>query len=151
MALYKSSESYKESISYGVAVQNGTQLDILYASSKYMITHKEFLDRANWIYGEGGGYFAYHYAHAIQNMYEINNNSEKMLYYYGMQENYVKEGETVKKIQSINPSDYFMGNWGGKNGGTQQKARYFNELRGKNEQYDEEMYCGSYRLNDKSS
>lgn len=33
----------------------------------YGLTYEQMMDRAHWIYGEGGGYYALHYAYAIQN------------------------------------------------------------------------------------
>jgi RHS repeat-associated protein len=34
------------------------------------VDHTDFLNRANWVYGEGGGNFTDHYAHTIQNLKE---------------------------------------------------------------------------------
>jgi hypothetical protein len=128
---YHSAESYQESKEYGVGVFQDGEITMLYASKKDLLTHKEFLDRANWIYGEGGGHFAYHYAHTIQNGYEVNNNSEAKVYFYLMRERYKRAGDKSKKIQTIPPQEYFEGSWGTTNGGTQEKAREFNNLRGR--------------------
>lgn len=37
-------------------------------TSTYGISHTDFLNRANWVYGEGGGEYVDHYAHTIKNL-----------------------------------------------------------------------------------
>ena len=39
-------------------------------TNDYGITHSDFFNRANWVYGEGGGNYTDHYAHAIKNLKE---------------------------------------------------------------------------------
>ncbi len=127
---YLSNDTYSASKDYGVAVEgpNG-KLNILHASANDMLTHKELLDRANWIYGEGGGSFAYHYAHTIQNGYETNGNSELKTYHYLMRETYSRDGG-VRKTQPIPSNEYFAGTWGNRTtGGTREQARNFNNKR----------------------
>ena len=39
-------------------------------TQKYKISHSDFLNRANWVYGEGGGNFTDYYAHTMKNLKE---------------------------------------------------------------------------------
>jgi hypothetical protein len=57
-------------------------------TKKYNITFSQLLDRANWIYAEGGYKIPEHYAYTIENAFKSNNKNEKMLYYYLMYDNH---------------------------------------------------------------
>lgn len=53
-------------------------------TEKYAITHSQVLDRANWIYAEGGYKIPEYYAYSIENSYQskrIANKNEDKLYY----------------------------------------------------------------------
>jgi hypothetical protein len=55
----------------------------------YGITHSQVLDRANWIYAEGGYKIPEYYAYTIENAYldkKIGNKKESKVYYWLMQD-----------------------------------------------------------------
>lgn len=58
-------------------------------TEKTNITHSEFLDRANWIYAEGGYEIPEYYSYSIENAYQdkfIGNKKEKLVYSYLLQD-----------------------------------------------------------------
>ena len=63
--VYAAESVQKDKDGYVTSAKNSIDL-----TKKYGITHSDFLNRANWVYGEGGGNFTDYYAHTIQNLKE---------------------------------------------------------------------------------
>jgi len=63
--VYVAESVQKDKDGYVTNAKNSTDL-----TKEYGITHSDFLNRANWVYGEGGGNFTDYYAHTIQNLKE---------------------------------------------------------------------------------
>jgi hypothetical protein len=72
----------------------------------YGITHSQVLDRANWIYAEGGGDFPEYYAFAMDN-FKDKAGSEKDMYKYGMQDTDPATG----KVRRLDKDKYFSGGY----------------------------------------
>ncbi|MBE8725802.1 hypothetical protein [Flavobacterium hungaricum] len=63
--------------------------EIIYFTEKYKLTNTQLLDRANWIYAEGGYKIPEFVAYTIENAYndsDIAKKDENKLYYYLMQD-----------------------------------------------------------------
>lgn len=59
--------SSNKSVNWSNVKESAATTDL---TTKFGISHTNFLNRANWVFGEGGGNFTDHYAHAIQNLKE---------------------------------------------------------------------------------
>lgn len=111
--------------------------NVIEFTKKYNFTNKELLNRANWVYGEGGGNFPDHYAHAIVN---LKNHgvwgpankpfvSDEAMYKKKMthQITTLEDGVKKKKIINMYPG-YFNGTDGGQPAKAFAKARINPEM-----------------------
>ena len=104
--IYVADSVTKDAAGYVTSAANSIDL-----TKDYGITHSQVLDRANWIYAEGGGDFPQYYAFAMNN-FKDKAGSEKDMYKYGMQDTDPATGKVIRLDKEI----YFSGGYENKGG-----------------------------------
>jgi len=121
--------------------QPWSEANVIAFTEKYNLTNTELLDRANWIYAEGGYKIPEYYAYTIENAYNhpnIGNKNEERLYHYQMQSKEPVEvtktdGTKESKTIHLDKNLYFSGGY------TNQTGKAFWSKREDPSQFDADM------------